>query len=71
MGDVEDACRGRGLRGTVGSSPPGAGLTLSKIKDAGTPAVGVHGQKRSAAGLFHIVAVRGDGKDVDKAGYRV
>jgi hypothetical protein len=31
----------------------------------------MHGQKRAAAGLFHVVAVRGDGENVDEAGSRV
>src|SRR5439155_4354257 len=64
VGDIEDACSSRGLCGTMGSGAPGAGFALSKVEDAGAPAVGVHGEERASAGLFHVVAVRGNGENV-------
>ena len=69
VGDVEDAggCVGFGF--AVGSGAAGAGLALGEIEDAGAPAAGVHGEERAAAGLFDVVAVGGDGEDVDGLGW--
>jgi len=52
--------------GTGGAA--GAGLALGEIEDAGRPATGVHGQESAAAGLFDIVAMGCDGKDVEFQG---
>ena len=40
-------------------------LTAREIEDGGGAAHLRHLQQRAAAGLLHIVAVRGDGKNVD------
>src|SRR5271170_7103920 len=65
VGDVEDAggCVRFGF--PVGSGAAGAGLTLGQVEDASVPAAGMHGKERATAGLFNVVAVSGDGEDVD------
>ena len=70
VSDVEDAGCRRGLGCTVGRGAAGAGFALSKVEDTGTPAVGVHGQQSTPAGLFDVVAVGGNGEDVDGRGSR-
>ena len=66
MGDVEDAGGSRGLCGTVCGGAARAGFALGEVEDTGTPTVGVHGQKRATAGLLHVVAVGGNGENIDR-----
>ena len=66
MGYVEDAGGGVGFGFAIGCGASRAGLALGEIEDAGAPASGVHGEESAAAGLFYVVAVRGDCQDVDR-----
>ena len=68
MGYVEDAGGGVGFGFAVGGGASGAGFALGEIEDAGAPAAGLHGEESAAAGLFDVVAVGGDGEDVDCGG---
>ena len=68
MGNIEDAGGGVGLGLAVGGGAAGAGLSLGEIEDAGRPATGVHGQKSAAAGLFDVVAMGCDGKNIELLG---
>ena len=43
----------------------GAGLALREVEDAGAPARALHGEEGAAAGLLDVVAMCGDGEDVD------
>src|SRR6266850_6142141 len=54
-----------GLAGAVFGGAARPQLTLGQIEDAGRMAEARHLEQGSPAGLFHIVAVRGYGKDVD------
>ena len=58
---------GGGIRfgGALGCGTAGATFAPRQVEDAGTPAQGMLHQQSSAAGLFHVVAMRGDGEDVD------
>jgi hypothetical protein len=66
MGDVEDAGGLVRFGFSVGCCASGAGFTLSKIEDSCAPAAGMHREEGAAAGLFDVVAVGGDGEDVDQ-----
>ncbi len=68
--NVQDAGCVGGFGGALGGGAAGAGLALREVEDAGAPAARVHGQQRAAAGLLDVVAVGGDGQDVDRAGSR-
>ena len=68
MGIIEDSGGGVGLALAVGGGAAGAGLSLGEIEDAGRPATGVHGQKSAAAGLFDVVAMGCDGKNIELLG---
>jgi hypothetical protein len=61
VGYVEDAGGGVGFGFAVGSGASRAGFALGEIEDAGAPAAGLHGEEGTAAGLFDVVAVGGDG----------
>ena len=65
VGYVEEAGCGVGFGFAVGGGAAGAGFALGEIKDAGAPASGVHGEESASAGLLDVVAVGGDGEDVD------
>ena len=68
VGDVEDTGSGGSFGGTVGRSAPGAGFALREVEDAGPPAASIHGKQRASASLLNVIAVGGDGEDVDKTG---
>src|ERR1700733_4207596 len=68
MGNIQDAGGFGGFGLAVGGGAAGAGLSLGEIEDAGSPATGVHGQKSAAAGLFDVVAMGCDGKNVELLG---
>ena len=40
-------------------------FALGEIEDAGAPAAGLHDEEGAAAGLFDVVAMGGDGQDID------
>jgi len=65
VSDVEDARGCIRFSFAVGGGASCAGLALGEIEDAGAPATGMHGEKCATASLFDVVAVSGDGKDVD------
>ena len=66
VGDVEDAGCGFGFGGALGGGAAGAGFALGEVEDAGAPAAGVHDEEGAAAGLFDVVAVGGDGEDIER-----
>ncbi len=65
VGDIEDAGGGVGFGFALGGGAASAGLASREVEDAGAPAARVHDEERATAGLFYIVAVGGDGEDVD------
>ena len=74
VGQVESlppagAQQARGLRGFAGAlfgAAAGSGLALGQVENGGAQAARGHAQQGSAAGLFHVVAVRGDGQNVGR-----
>src|ERR1700761_8831577 len=65
MGNIQDAGGGVGFRLTVGGGTAGPRLSLGKIENSCSPATGVHSQKSAAAGLFDVVAMGCDGKNIE------
>ena len=57
---------GFGLGGALFGGAAGASFAAREIEDAGAPAERLLHQKRAAAGLLDVIAMRGDGKDVDR-----
>ena len=53
-----------GFAGAIFRGAARAGFALSQIENRRAQAARSHAQQRSSAGLFHVVAMRGDGKDV-------
>jgi hypothetical protein len=70
VGDVEDAGSGSSFGGTVCGSAAGAGFALREVENAGAPAASMHGKQSASAGLLDVIAVGGDGEDVDRTGSR-
>ena len=68
MADVEDAGGVVRFPFALVGGAAGAGLAAGEVEDAGGPAEVVHGEEGAAAGLFDVVTVRGDGKEVDCCG---
>ena len=67
--DAQDGGGALGLLGADGGAPPGAGLPRGEIEDPG-PVAGIHRLEQGAgAGELHVVAVGGDGQDVDGHGW--
>jgi hypothetical protein len=56
------SARPRRLPGALFGAAAGSGLALGQVENGGAQAARRHAQQRSAAGLFHIVAVGGDGQ---------
>jgi hypothetical protein len=65
--DLEDAGGGRRLLCPLPGRAPRAGLAAGQVEDPGLEAEGAHLQQGAAAGLLHIIAMGGDGQDVDEA----
>ena len=53
-----------GLAGALFGGAAGSGFALGQIENRGAQAARRHAQQRSAAGLFHVVAMRGDGQNI-------
>src|SRR5947209_4436695 len=62
--DFQDLCRGFGFASAVLSAPSRAELALGEIEDPGRVTQARHFEQGAAAGLLHVVAVRGNGKNV-------
>ena len=63
----------RSLGGTFSGTAPGSRFALRQIENAGAQLARSHSQQRPTAGLFHIIAVRGDSQHVDnrcRSGFR-
>ncbi len=60
----QDARCSFGFRGTLCSGAAGPRLALRQVQDAGLQAKRAHLEQRAAAGLLHIVAMRGNGQNV-------
>jgi hypothetical protein len=64
--DAQNACSLCCFAGAIFSRAASSGLTLRQVKNAGAPAECLLNEQRSAAGLFNIVAMRGDSKYVHR-----
>ena len=53
-----------GFAGALIGSAAGSGFALGEIENGGAQAARSHAQEGSPAGLLHVVAVSGDGKDI-------
>ncbi len=62
--NAEDAGGFFGFTGAIVNTAASAGFALSQIENRGAQATRSHAQQGSAAGLFYVVAMRGDGEDV-------
>ncbi len=65
VGYVEDAGGCVRFCFAVGAVPRVPDSPWVRSRMPGAPATGVHGEECAAAGLFDVVAVGGDGEDVD------
>ena len=65
VSNIENAGSFIGLGLAFGCGATGAGFAAGEIKDAGAPAASLHDEERSATGLFYVIAVCGDGQDID------
>jgi hypothetical protein len=66
MGDAEDGGGVGGFGSALGGGATGSGLSAGEIEDAGAPAEGLLDQKGAAAGLLDVIAMCGDGKDIER-----
>src|SRR5260370_31882305 len=64
-GNVQDARRLRGFSRPVFGGAARSHFTLGEIEDAGAVSALGHLEQSSAAGLFYVVAMRGQGENVD------
>ena len=62
--NAENARGFLGLAGAVVGGAASSGFALSQIENGGAQAARSHAQQGSPAGLFHVVAMCGDGQDV-------
>jgi hypothetical protein len=63
-GNFQNACRFGGFTGPVFGGAARAHFTLREVEDAGAVSALGHLEQSSAAGLFDVVAVRGQGEYV-------
>src|SRR6478672_11569293 len=72
-GDLQDLCCFQGFSFAIRSAPTRAHLAAGQIQNARAMAEFRHLEKGSAAGLFNIVAMRGDREDIEggRGHYRV
>jgi hypothetical protein len=63
-GNFQDARRLRRFKGAVFGAAARAHFTLREVEDAGAVSALGHLEKSSAAGLFDVVTVRGQGEKV-------
>jgi phosphoribosylformylglycinamidine (FGAM) synthase-like amidotransferase family enzyme len=63
---AEDFCGGFCLGSSLGSGAASARFAAREIEDAGAPAEGLLDQEGTAAGLLDVIAMRSDGKDVER-----
>jgi hypothetical protein len=66
MGDAEDIRGGFRLGGSLFGGTPSASLAAREIEDARAPTQRLLDEKRPAAGLLDVIAMRSDGKDVEQ-----
>ena len=67
-GDAENAGSFGGFTGAVICSASGSRFPLGEVEDGGAEVARGHAQQGSSAGLFHVVAMCGDGEYVDGGG---
>src|SRR5437588_8021085 len=63
---LENGGGGIGLASAISGAAARAHFALRQIEDAGAMASLRHLEQRAAAGLLHIVAVRGDGQNIER-----
>jgi hypothetical protein len=66
MGDSEDCGRRVGFGSSLGCGAPCAGFSAGEIEDAGAPAEGLLDEEGAAAGLLDVIAMGGDGQDIER-----
>ena len=57
---------GFGFGSALGGGATGAGFSAGEIEDAGAPAERLLDEEGAAAGLLDVIAMGGDGKDVER-----
>ena len=62
--DAEDAGGFIGFARALVGGAAGSGFALGQIENGGAQAARRHAQQGSAAGLFHVVAVSGNGQNI-------
>src|SRR5580698_10222768 len=67
-GDTENVCRVGSFARAIFGGAARSHFTLRQVKDAGALPALRHLRERAAAGLFYIVAVGGDGQNVEVEG---
>src|SRR5439155_22651652 len=67
-GNTQNFCRFFGFAGAVLDCAARAHLALGEIENAGAVAALRHLEQRAAASLLYVVAMRGDGEDVEGRG---
>ena len=65
-GIVQDASGVGGFCGALLGGAARSHLALGEVEDAGAMAVLGHLEEGAAAGLLHVVAVGGDGEDIER-----
>jgi hypothetical protein len=65
---AEQLCRLRRFSCPVIGSPARSSLALGQVEDRGAQSARSHAQQRAATGLFHVVAVRRNGKYIGSEG---
>jgi hypothetical protein len=62
--NAEDAGGFIGFTSAIGNTATSASFALRQIENRRAQTTRSHAQQRSSAGLFYVVAMRGDGEDV-------